>query len=759
MKDIFITGTGIISAAGNNTGETLNALINGSSGIAPIAHLDTARKEYPAGEVSMSNEEMMALLGIPSGATITRSSLMGIIAVREAMNHAALHGKNNLRIALISGTTVGGMDMSEKYYKDFMSTNERNAYIRTHDCGASTEAIAEYFDMFSLTETISTACSSAANAIMKGAELIRHGRADIVIAGGSECLTRFHLNGFSSLMILDRQPCRPFDANRNGLNLGEGAAYLVLEARETIDARSGVTPLCKLSGYANACDAWHQTASSPNGDGARYSMTSALEQAGLSPSDIGYINAHGTGTGNNDLSEGAAIAEVFRSSIPPVSSTKAATGHATSAAGSIEAVISILALRNGFIPQNLNFTTQMPELPFAPSTEKRQAQLRHVLSNSFGFGGNDTTLIFSSLEADTDKYTDVQPAKDSPDKSLSPVYILDARQISIQKPLSEEWMEAPVLHEGRHASVIDPDYKQYLPANLSRRLGKLLKRAMLTSRQLMEATAIPCPDAILTGTGFGCVENTEIFLEAMTYEGEECLKPTCFMQSTHNTIGSMIAIDSHCHGYNTTYTNRGTSCECALADAYDRIRHGLISNALVGGYDEITPHYFNMLSRINYLGDSSGTLCGEAAVSMMLAGSAEGHSPLCRMDAIEMRFAPSLDDLDEALQSLLATASCSLSDIDAVMTGISGNEENDEVCRSVCKALFPDIHILMYKHIFGEIRTAAGLGIYAAAVCLKQGRIPDFLSVEGRKHGEVSRIIFHNHCENRSHSLILLSSC
>jgi 3-oxoacyl-[acyl-carrier-protein] synthase-1 len=248
-----------------------------------------------------------------------------------------------------------------------------------------------------MASTISTACSSAANAIMLGDMLIREGKADIAVAGGNECITKFHLNGFNSLMILDNAPCRPFDATRAGLNLGEGAAYLVLESGRTFRRRN-VAPLCRLAGYANTCDAYHQTATSPDGEGAYLAMKQALESARLNPEDIDYLNAHGTGTQNNDLTEGISIQRVFGDAIPPVSSTKAFTGHATSAAGSIEAVISLLALLHDFIPVNLHFCTPMDELRFTPAMDEKPAKpLRHIMSNSFGFGGNNTSLVFSKI--------------------------------------------------------------------------------------------------------------------------------------------------------------------------------------------------------------------------------------------------------------------------------------------------------------------------------------------------------------------------
>jgi 3-oxoacyl-[acyl-carrier-protein] synthase-1 len=198
-------------------------------------------------------------------------------------------------------------------------------------------------------------------------------------------------------MILDNEPCKPFDKNRHGLNLGEGAAYVVMESREHAEQR-GVQPICQLTGYANRCDAYHQTASSPEGEGAFRAMQAALQSAQLQPGDIDYINAHGTGTPNNDESEGKAMMRVFGDKVPLVSSTKAYTGHPTSAAGAIESVISILALTRNFVPANLNFSEKIDSLNFTPVTQVlTDVELKHVLCNSFGFGGNDSSCIFSKV--------------------------------------------------------------------------------------------------------------------------------------------------------------------------------------------------------------------------------------------------------------------------------------------------------------------------------------------------------------------------
>jgi 3-oxoacyl-(acyl-carrier-protein) synthase len=392
---IFVTGLGLISCIGNNIRENLDSLLATRHGIGTLHHLETQlRGEIPAGEVPHSNDELFALAGLPVQEGYSRNALLGLIASSEAYSQAKLAEHKELRTGLISATTVGGMDQCERYYHDFLTNNSRNIYIDAYDCADSTEKIAVNLDIGDFVTTLSTACSSASNSIMLGARMIRTGRLDRVLAGGCESLTKFHLNGFNALKILDKEHCKPFDEKRAGINLGEGAAYLVLESEDSL-AVTGNTAICELVGWGNACEAFHQTASSPDGVGAYLAMKKALEVSGLEPSDIDYINAHGTGTDNNDIAEGNAIERLFGDRIPMVSSTKPFTGHTTSAAGSTEAILSIFCLQHSVVWPNLNFSERITGLSFSP-VEKllTDIHLNAVMTNSFGFGGNDTSLIF-----------------------------------------------------------------------------------------------------------------------------------------------------------------------------------------------------------------------------------------------------------------------------------------------------------------------------------------------------------------------------
>lgn len=397
---IFITGYGIITSIGKNAAENYQSLIHRRCGFGSLEFLETIHKhDLPACEIKLSDSQLCELAGVSDKEGYTRTVLLGIIAAREAINMAGLTTGEISAAGLLSATTTGGIRELESHYYELQDTDRHGdfeLYADTANPGEHSERMAEVFGMKKCIATVSTACSSSANTITLGARLIKNGELDTAICGGAEALSRFTINGFNSLMILDKEHCRPFDISRKGLNLGEGAAYLVLESEDKVQ-RSGKKPIGELKGYGNTNDAFHQTASSPEGTGAFLAMNMALYKADLLPSAIDYINTHGTATENNDLSEGLAVEKIFGEKVPPFSSTKPYTGHTLAAAGSIEAVYCLMALQNGVIFPNINFKQQMEELKIAPEKELQEnVVLRNVLSNSFGFGGNVSSLVFSA---------------------------------------------------------------------------------------------------------------------------------------------------------------------------------------------------------------------------------------------------------------------------------------------------------------------------------------------------------------------------
>jgi len=418
MEQVLVTGLGVVSALGLSVADNLKALREGRSGISPFPEFVRTKLRLPVGEIKLSRRKLAERLGLPQDTVITKTALLAAAAASEALYDAHLDFRKSSgsfstaqdlvteaasvkagRIGLILGTSVGGMDISGDFYEEYRCDHSSGdiRMMAFHDCGATTAFVSGYLGIEGYSTTISTACSSAGNAIMLGARMIRAGLLDIALVGGSDALSRFTMNGFNSLRILSSSPCRPFDAARDGLNLGEGAGFLVIESEKSVLER-GIYPYCEVSGWANANEAFHQTASSADGEGAYASITQALDCAGVGPGEIDYVNTHGTGTPGNDLSEGSAMKRIFGDYVPPFGSFKGYTGHTLAASEGIEAVFCALSLYGGELWGSPGFLRPDPAIGLCPLTEHRKGlKIRNILSNSFGFGGNDSTLVFSAI--------------------------------------------------------------------------------------------------------------------------------------------------------------------------------------------------------------------------------------------------------------------------------------------------------------------------------------------------------------------------
>ena len=346
------------------------------------------------------------------------------------------------------------------------------------------------------------------------------------------------------------------------------------------------------------------------------------------------------------------------------------------------------------------------------------------------------------------------------------IYIQSATQISAQNPLTDEWFESPLYHTEKRRLSIDPKFTDYLTPIMSRRMCNLLKRAIVTARLTLQKACVEMPDAIITGTGLGCIENTEKFLYSIWENEEKFLQPSYFMQSTHNIISAAIAIDLKCHGYNTTYVHRGASFENALLDAIMQFSQHKIGTALVGGYDELTPDYYIFFDRIGIWDFSKRdtslpkTICfaGEAAVSMLLR-SEKNEQTLCELNGVEIMYRPTTEQLRKSLENLLNQAGCTLSEIDAVAVGTNSNPANDMIYEDIVPQLFGNLPVMQYKHLFGQSFISPALGTYAAAICLHKQLIPSHLLTRDENISPVKRILLYNHYRNKSHTFALLTRC
>lgn len=390
--NIFITGFGCISPIGYDVQENRKNLILEKNGLVHSSYLESkyAKTKY-FGEIPKSTESLSTLLNFDNILGLTRTDIIAFIAFNEACEHAKLSSNDisSTSTVFISASTVGGMNQTNELYNDANFFNKSSVYINSYNCGAHTLHISQHYKIKGITNTINTACSSSANAILLGTRLIKSGRVKRVIVGGVDSLAKYTVNGFNSLQILSNSPCSPFDENRDGLNLGEAAAYIVLESEESCKSK---TKYARIIGTGNANDAFHVSALSDNGIGIQQCMQKAIDEAQISKKDITYINAHGTGTPNNDLVESNTF-QTFFEETPLFSSTKSYTGHTLGASGALESIYCILSLINNELYPNLQTKQALSKTLLTKYISDKA--ISSIMSNSYGFGGNCTSLIFS----------------------------------------------------------------------------------------------------------------------------------------------------------------------------------------------------------------------------------------------------------------------------------------------------------------------------------------------------------------------------
>jgi len=401
-KRIVITGLGTINAIAANVPEFAQSLQEGICGIRDVDLFDTAGcRAHTGGQIRDFNARRI----IPpeySLKRMSRADRLCFAAALEALRNAGLYPpspavKEDMGVAIGGGS--GGLLEAEGFYGDVLrrgSQHARFSKLSSVYCTSSADRLAAHLGLMGPKITLMTACSAGATVLGHSRDLIRDGQVSIMLAGGVESMCRLTYASFSALKSLAPDVCRPFDRNRAGLSLGEAAAIMVLEPLAAALAR-GAKIYGEILGYGVTCDSHHMTAPDEQGSGAVRAMQAALADSGLSAADIDYINAHGTATPVNDVTETKAIKEVFgkRAYAIPVSSTKAMTGHTLAASGALEGIVSVLALARGFVPPTLHYQDADPLCDLDYVTEgTRRGTLRTVLSNSFAFGGNNTTVIF-----------------------------------------------------------------------------------------------------------------------------------------------------------------------------------------------------------------------------------------------------------------------------------------------------------------------------------------------------------------------------
>ncbi|MBI5236504.1 MAG: beta-ketoacyl-[acyl-carrier-protein] synthase family protein [Deltaproteobacteria bacterium] len=403
-RRVVVTGMGIITALGSGKAENLSGIIAGASAIGRLTSFDASGYRGATG-AEIRGFEFDKALSPNSPKRYDRAAKLLLTVAREAIREAGFADKLPADTPVVLGTTLGGMLSGSAFHKEIVLGREgRASSLFDYIAFSQGVRVAEDNGASSNVFSISNACASGTNAIGFALNEIRGGISDIALAGGYDTMCEFTVAGFNSLQAITTTLCRPFDLRRDGLVLGEGAAILILEEMGAAKRR-GTTILAEIAGYGESSDAYHITRPDPTAGGARLAIKRALEDAACAPSDVDYINAHGTATSFNDAMEAKAIREVFKdhAKTVPVSSIKSAVGHILGGAGAIEAVISIVAMNESILPSNINYSTPDPECPLNIVDRPGQKHnIKRVLSNSFGFGGANAALVIQ-------KYRDREP--------------------------------------------------------------------------------------------------------------------------------------------------------------------------------------------------------------------------------------------------------------------------------------------------------------------------------------------------------------
>lgn len=708
MSDRFpvITGLGVIAAPGCGLAEIWTALATGKGGLKPLTLFQSPRYgQIPVGEITRD----LAALGAPAHGS--RSDKLAWLAARDALRSANLDPKSVAdRTGVLLGSSVGGTYDTERFLTALIKDQKMRARpTRFHECSSPVDLVADSFGLYGPSFAISTACSSGALAIATAAELIQSGQAEVMLAGGTDSLAHTTWAGFHSLLLVDSHGCRPFDASRGGMSFGEGAAVLIIEA-EAHARRRGAKILARLTGWGASCDAHHVTAPHPDGAGAFAAMQSALRRAQLSPSDIGYVNAHGTGTRDNDVAEGKALKTLFGDKVPPFSSTKQFFGHALAASGAIEAVVCIEALRRQQLPANPGFEQIDPAIGLAPITTMQPAKLQHVMSNSFGFGGNNAVLIFSTTDcAPQTRPTLTAPAFVTGIGVIAPETQTPSER-SIQPPLPLDSVRVHACGPLTDAATLTP--------NQRRRLNRITQMAIFAARR-----SHPSPPtkrlAVALGTGFGCLDEGAIFIENLFTKNEAEPMPTRFPGSVHTAPSGQVAIDLGATGLNSAPTMGEISFESALWQAMNQIATGEADEALAGAVDELNKYPLSIGKRWGFWNDR--TIPGEAAVVANLAKQPADRAPLARVTTVRLgRFPRPFEAKREADW---ITAAVDLASIQTIVTGAKGwpalDDYYNEVIAELTRRTGRHFTICHYKQDCGEFYSASAYG-FSVAVELAQ---------------------------------------
>ena len=693
-----ITGMGIVSAIGTDPAATLDSITAARTGLAPLRHIPTPSHDaLPVGHVSLKSQ---------SDRSLPRAHQLARAAADQAMGKSAAPPD-----AIVLGVTTGGMDLTETF---LLANSPFEEPLLKHSLSSVTEDLADRFQCDGPLLTISTACSSGAVAIKIALEMIRAGRAQSVLAGGVDALCRLTYYGFKSLQLLDPAGARPLDRDRRGMSVAEGAAMLLLEPFE--NGQPGVGIL----GAGLSCDAFHPARPHPEGKGALASMQTAIRDAGIDKTRIDYINLHGTGTTDNDLAEARAIKNLFGDKIPPLSSVKGATGHTLAAAGAIEAIIATLCIDNRILPGTTGCKTPDKALGIKPILQPEQRPIKTVLSNSFGFGGNNAALVIGTPEKSGGWKSD----------SFSPAMTISGWSAFTGAGDLGPTMEAIDKMQICKGRFNIKEIGKALPPALIRRLKRLPVMALsLADSAGKQAGSNRKPGGIFFGTGLGGLSETNDFLDRLFTTNERFASPTDFVGSVHNAAAGQIAMHFEAPGTNITTSGEDTSFEQALYTA------GLLttgeSPALVlaadEGHERLSTLFDPSTRRDSTLADGGGalwlskkTVDGSPSIALTFfknAASNAAASVVALVDSIGRK-----QPAQESYALILAG-----------MPAAYRRQAEKQLTSFLSQAGFCG-PVVDYRALIGEFQSASAVAAVIAAEIINQGAVPANLCTGYSRH-------------------------
>ena len=679
-----MTGLGVVCAGADNVHE-LRALL-----AAPKRSFQTptafpvkgANADLPVAQVA--GFELEDATGLP------RTHRLALAAAREAM------GNGPPPDAIVVGTTTGGILTTETALA--AGVTDPRAY-RFHGLATVAQALADALSVTGPVVTVSTACSSASVAMWVAQDLLRAGLARRVLAGGADSLSRLTFHGFRQLQLVAPDGCRPLDANRAGMTVGEGAGFLLLES----DPQPGRRVIAELLGSGLSCDAYHATSPHPEGAGAVLAMRRALSDAGLDPAAIDYVNLHGTGTPDNDAAEARASRQVFGPNLPALSSTKGLTGHTLAAAGGIEAVVSVIALDEGFLPANTRLDKIDPKLEISPVVEVRRARVDAVLSNSFGFGGNNACLILSKPS----------PGTGAPARQALPVLRIASAACLSGRGNLDDTLAALNAGEAVTGLVPDASFAKAAPAAFVRRL-KRLPRLMLALANTAQASAgmSGAPEFLAAGTAWGPLAETHDFLRKLFDSDDQFSSPMDFIGSVNNAPAGQVALLLSAQAPNLTFSSGDWSFEQAILAASLGIAAGA-RNALVVCAEGYEPRLSPLLSPAEAANPCDG---GAAFVLVPDDGQPGARMRWLGETAMACSLLPWLESLDDTAEP---------NRYGAIALGIPASfQDHARPLVSQLAARLPSCPVVSYRDRLGQHASVSATAAAVVARSVSSGALP-----------------------------------